>query len=104
VRQVRAEESVRQYVVDITRATREHVDTAVGVSPRGTMALFHTCKALAAIRGREYIIPDDVKYLAPHVLTHRIIINPKTRLRGRTPADVVNDIVETIQVPVDSLR
>jgi MoxR-like ATPase len=103
VRQTRVEASVRQYVVDIARATREHEDVDVGVSPRGTMALFHTCQALAAIRGRQYVIPDDVKYLAPFVLTHRIIVNPKTRLRGRTQADVITDIVDTISVPVESI-
>jgi MoxR-like ATPase len=103
VRQVRVEASVRQYVVDVARATRDHDDVAVGVSPRGTMALYHTVQALAAIRGRDYVIPDDVKYLAPFVLTHRIIVNPKTRLRGRTPADVVSDIVESIPVPVETL-
>jgi len=103
VRQTRVEASVRQYVVDIARATREHEDVDVGVSPRGTMALFHTCQALAAIRGRQYVIPDDAKYLAPFVLTHRIIVNPKTRLRGRTQADVITDIVDTISVPVESI-
>jgi MoxR-like ATPase len=103
VRQTRVEASVRQYVVDIARATREHEDVDVGVSPRGTMALFHTCQALAAVRGRQYVIPDDVKYLAPFVLTHRIIVNPKTRLRGRTQADVITDIVDTISVPVESV-
>jgi MoxR-like ATPase len=103
VRRVRVEESVRRYIVDVTRATREHKDVLVGVSPRGTMALHHTTQALAAIRGRDYVIPDDVKYLAPVVLTHRILVNPKTRLRGRTQADVITDIVETVAVPVESL-
>jgi MoxR-like ATPase len=103
VRHVRVEESVRRYIVDVARATREHKDVLVGVSPRGTMALYHTVQALAAIRGRDYVIPDDVKVLAPNVLTHRIIVNPKTRLRGRTQADVITDIVETVAVPVESL-
>jgi len=103
VRQVRVEDSVRQYVVDVTRATRKHGDVYVGASPRGTMMLYHACQALAVIRGREYVLPDDVKYLAPYVLTHRILVNPKTRLRGRTPADVVSDIVETVDVPVESV-
>ncbi len=103
VRQIRVEESVRQYVVNVARATREHQDVDVGVSPRGTMMLYHTVQALAAIRGREYVLPDDVKYLAPYVLTHRIMINPKTRLRGRTPADVIDDIVESVTVPVETI-
>jgi MoxR-like ATPase len=103
VRRIRVEESVRQYVVNVARATRDHHDVDVGVSPRGTMMLYHTVQALAAIRGREYVLPDDVKYLAPFVLTHRIIVNPKTRLRGRTPADVIGDIVDTVTVPVETI-
>jgi MoxR-like ATPase len=103
VRRIRVEESVRQYVVNVARATRDHHDVDVGVSPRGTMMIYHTVQALAAIRGREYVLPDDVKYLAPFVLTHRIIVNPKTRLRGRTPADVIGDIVDTVTVPVETI-
>ena len=62
-----------------------------------------TAQARAAVRGREYVIPDDVKALAPHVLTHRIIINPQTRLRGRTSEEVVMDVVDQVPVPVETL-
>jgi MoxR-like ATPase len=103
VRTVRVEDSVREYVVRVTRATRDHPAVSLGVSPRGTMALYHTTQARAAIRGREYVIPDDVKALAPYVLTHRIIINPQTRLRGRTPQEVVMDVVDQVPVPVETL-
>jgi MoxR-like ATPase len=103
VRQVRVEDSVREYVVQIARATREHLAVALGVSPRGTMALYRTAQARAAIRGREFVIPDDVKVLAPHVLTHRIIINPQTRLRGRTTEEVVMEVVDQVPVPVETL-
>jgi MoxR-like ATPase len=103
VRTVRVEESVRGYVVQVARATRDHPAVSLGVSPRGTMALYHTAQARAAIQGREYVIPDDVKTLAPHVLTHRIIINPQTRLRGRTSEEVVMDVVDQVPVPVESL-
>jgi MoxR-like ATPase len=103
VRQVRVEDSVREYVVKVARATRDHPAVSLGVSPRGTMALYHTAQALASIRGRDYVIPDDVKELAPHVLTHRIIINPQTRLRGRTPQEVVMDVVDQVPVPVETL-
>ena len=103
VRQIRVEDSVREYVVKVARATRDHPAVSLGVSPRGTMALYHTAQALAAIRGREYVIPDDVKELAPVVLTHRIIINPQTRLRGRTPQEVVMDVVDQVAVPVETL-
>jgi MoxR-like ATPase len=103
VREVRVEESVRGYVVKITRATREHKDIQLGSSPRGTLALYKSAQALAAIRGREYVIPDDVKLLAPYVLTHRILVSPATRLRGRMPSDVLMDVIETVPAPVESI-
>jgi MoxR-like ATPase len=103
VRQVRVEDSVREYVVRVARATREHAAVSLGVSPRGTMALYRTAQARAAIQGREFVLPDDVKVLAPHVFTHRIIINPQTRLRGRTTEEVVTDVVDQVPVPVETL-
>jgi len=101
VRTIRVEESVRRYIVQVTRSTREHPAVELGVSPRGTLSLYKTAQALAAIEGREYVIPDDVKRLAPYVLTHRIIINPQTRLRGRTPEEVMMEIVDSVPVPVE---
>jgi MoxR-like ATPase len=103
VRRVRVEQSVREYVVQVARATREHAAVALGVSPRGTMALYRTAQARAAIHGREFVIPDDVKLLAPSVLTHRIIISSQTRLRGRTTEEVVQEVVEQVPVPVEKL-
>ncbi|MGD9099377.1 MAG: MoxR family ATPase [Anaerolineae bacterium] len=102
VRAVKVEESVREYVVKVARATRDHDEVDLGASPRGTMALYHTSQAWAALRGREFVLPDDVKFLAPHVLTHRIHISPQTRLRGRRPEEVVAEIVNTVPVPVES--
>jgi len=101
VRQVRVEESVRNYIVNVCRRTRTHEDIELGASPRATMALYRTCQALAAIRGRDFVIPDDVKAMAPPVLTHRLVVNPQTRLRGRRPEDVVREVVETVPVPVE---
>ncbi|MCP4425178.1 MAG: MoxR family ATPase [Chloroflexi bacterium] len=102
VREILVEESVRNYIVNVCRQTRAHEDIELGASPRATMALYRTCQALAAINGRAYVIPDDVKQMAPHVLTHRLIINPQTRLRGRQPEDVIREVVETVAVPVES--
>jgi MoxR-like ATPase len=102
VRSVLVEESVREYMVDVVRATRDHDAVELGVSPRGTLALYRTVQALAAVRGRAFVIPDDVKYVAPSVLTHRIIISPQTRLRGRRPEEVMTEIVDTVPVPVES--
>jgi MoxR-like ATPase len=101
VKTVLVEESVREYVVDVVRATRAHGAVALGVSPRGTLALYRTAQALAALRGRSFVIPDDVKYLAPAVLTHRLIISPQTRLRGRRPEEILTEIVDTVPVPVE---
>jgi MoxR-like ATPase len=102
VRHTRVEVSVRNYIVNVCRATRLHQDIDLGASPRATMALYRTCQALAAIKGRDYVLPDDVKTMAPHVLTHRLTIAAQTRLRGRKPEDIVSDVVNTIAVPVES--
>ncbi|MCB8918425.1 MAG: MoxR family ATPase [Ardenticatenaceae bacterium] len=102
VRQIRVEDSVRQYIVNVCRKTRVHEDIELGASPRATMALYRTCQALAAIRGRAFVIPDDVKKLAPYVLTHRLVVNPQTRLRGRRPEEIISDVVNTVPVPVEA--
>jgi MoxR-like ATPase len=102
VRSVKVEQSVREYVVKVARATRDHDEVDLGASPRGTMALYQTSQALAAVRGRSFVLPDDVKFLAPYVLTHRILISPQTRLRGRRPEEVVAEIVNTVPVPVET--
>jgi MoxR-like ATPase len=101
VKTVLVEESVRQYLVEVVRATREHQAVELGVSPRGTLALYKSAQALAVLRGRAFVLPDDVKYLAPSVLTHRIILSPQIRLRGRRPEEVVAEIVDTVPVPVE---
>jgi MoxR-like ATPase len=102
VRAIKVEQSVREYVVKVARATREHEEVDLGASPRGTMALYHASQGLAALRERSFVLPDDVKFLAPHVLTHRILISPQTRLRGRRPEEVVAEIVNTVPVPVET--
>lgn len=102
VRQIKVEESVRHYLVNVCRATRSHEDIALGASPRATMALYRTCQARAAIENRSFVIPDDIKVMAPYVLTHRLVVNPQTRLRGRTAEDVLREVVDTIAVPVES--
>lgn len=101
VRQIRVEASVREYVVKIVRGTREHSSVMLGASPRGALSLYRMAQALAGIRGRDFVLPDDVKALYPHVLSHRIILSTQTRLRGRTPADILAEVVESIPVPVE---
>ena len=75
----------------------------LGVSPRGTLALYRAAQARAAIQGRDFVLPDDVKQLAPFVLTHRIVVDGQSRLRGRKPDNVLQDVLERTPVPVDSL-
>jgi MoxR-like ATPase len=100
VREVRVEESVQNYIVKVARQTREHGDIALGASPRATMALYRTAQAWAAIHGEHFVTPDHVKFLAPYVLIHRIMISPQMRLRGRTPEEVLADVIESVPVPV----
>jgi len=100
VREVHVSADVRHYIVQVARATREHPSVDLGVSPRGTLALFKASQALAALRGRDYVIPSDVQHLCQPVLTHRVHISPQIRLRGRTPAQVIAEIVGTVPVPV----
>ncbi len=100
-RAVRVEESVRRYIVALVRATRDHQEVELGASPRGTLALYYAAQAYAALRGRSFVLPDDVKQLLPYVLTHRIILSPQMRLRGRRPEDVVASVLENVPVPVE---
>lgn len=101
VRLVRVENSVREYAVKIVRATREHPAVMLGASPRGALALHRMSQALAAIRGRDFVLPDDVKHLTTPVLGHRILISSQTRLRGRRLEDILSEVVESVSVPVE---
>ena len=96
---VHVDESLHDYIVALVTATRAHGDVALGASPRATLALFKTAQALAAVRGRDHVIPDDIKYLAPFTLPHRLIVKPEAELRGYSAKAIVNDIVE--RTPLD---
>jgi MoxR-like ATPase len=100
VPRVYCEASVRRYVVSLVQATRHHAAYELGASPRGSMNLYKGARALAAVRGRDYVLPDDVKFLAPYILTHRAILNSQSRLRGRDAAGVLEEIIESVAVPV----
>jgi MoxR-like ATPase len=99
VRRVYVDPLVKQYIVDITTATRSHQDVYLGASPRGSLALFKTGQARAAIQGRDFVIPDDIKALAEVTLAHRLIINPAARIRNVGPRDIVKEVVNTQPVP-----
>ena len=100
-REIRVEDSLRDYIVRVARATRKHADIELGASPRATLALYQAAQAWAAIHERDYVLPDDVKGMAPHVLTHRMMIAPQAQLRGRKPEELVSSIVESVAVPVE---
>jgi MoxR-like ATPase len=100
-RQVYVADAVRGYAVAVTGATRNHEGIKLGASPRASLGIYLAAQALAAIRGREYVIPDDIKYLAVPALTHRLIPMTETRLRGRSLESMVSEIVATVPVPVE---
>lgn len=100
-RQVYIEDSLRNYAVALARATRNHQGIKLGASPRASLSLHLASQSLAAIRGRNYVIPDDIKYLAVPALAHRLIPKTETRLRGRATEAVVSEIVSAVPVPVE---
>jgi MoxR-like ATPase len=100
-RQVYIENSVRSYIVAIARATRNHQSIELGASPRATLGLSLASQAFAAIQGRNYVIPDDVKQLTLPVLAHRIIAKTEARLKGRSMEALINEIVSNVPVPVE---
>jgi MoxR-like ATPase len=100
VRHVHMDASLKEYIVGLTNASREHEAVSLGASPRGSIALMRCSQGLAALRGRSYVVPDDVKHVAEPVLGHRLILQPQRRLQGVTPAQVVADLLQTVPVPV----
>lgn len=99
---IQVEETLQDYIVRIARATRKHNDIQLGASPRATLALYQAAQAYAAINGRSFILPDDVKHLSPYAFCHRMIIAPQAQLRGRSPEELIEDIVGEVPVPVES--
>lgn len=102
IRRVHIEPSIESYIVELVRATREHNAIELGVSPRGTLALYRASQALAAISGRNYVIPDDVKHLARPVLSHRLITTNQSRLHGQVSEQIIDDVLRSVAVPVES--
>ena len=99
VREVYVDDLIKRYVVSITERTRDQSDISLGCSPRGSLGLFRGAQALALIRGRDYVLPDDVKALAVPTISHRIILSGGARMRGVTNKDVVGQIVDETPVP-----
>ncbi len=99
--EVRVSAPVREYVTDIVRCTRNHPLLLIGASPRATLGLIRAGQALAALRGRDYVLPDDVKSLAQAVLSHRLILKERERVRGQGADEIVEDIIASVPVPPD---
>ncbi|HEX9989853.1 MAG TPA: MoxR family ATPase [Chloroflexia bacterium] len=102
VRKVHVSAAVEGYMVALTHATRHHDTIELGASPRATLALYRTAQALAAIQGRGFVLPDDVKRMLGPVLAHRIILSTRTRLRGRDNAEILKEVLDSVPVPVES--
>ena len=100
VREVYFDPVLRNYMVQLVQATRTHADVELGASPRASLGLYGCSQAMAAIQGRDYVSPDDVKLLAPFALSHRIILKPQARLRERTPESVIHELLDRVPVPV----
>ena len=90
---------IREYIVKLTESTRSHPEVYLGASPRASLGLFKTARALALIRDRDYVIPDDVKFLAPTVLSHRIILASSARMQGIRSIDIVNNLLSELAIP-----
>ncbi len=99
-RTVHVAETLKRYIVDLVRATREHADLALGASPRAALGLLRAARAAAASDGRDYLVPDDIKDLAVPVLAHRVILAPEAQMVGRTTADVLADLIEYVPIPI----
>ncbi|HTI13828.1 MAG TPA: MoxR family ATPase [Dictyobacter sp.] len=99
IRSIHVDQSIQEYIVALANATRQHQNIYLGVSPRGSLALFRAAQALAAMRGRGYVIPDDVKLLVQPTLAHRIIVTPAARVRSVTSAAILDEILQQVPVP-----
>jgi MoxR-like ATPase len=103
VTDVHVDASLEQYVLRVVQATRTHQDLALGASPRGSLALYKTAQSLAALDGRDYVIPDDIKALVPLTLPHRLIVKPESQLRGRTAEGILAEILQQTDLDIGKL-
>jgi MoxR-like ATPase len=102
--EVHMDDSLQNYIIRLVAATRSHHDLALGASPRASLALYKTAQALAAIRGRDHVIPDDIKYLVPYTLAHRLIVRPESELRGRNAGLILADILKDVPLDIGELK
>ncbi|WP_303966324.1 MoxR family ATPase [Sporosarcina ureae] len=100
VREVVVDDTIASYIVDCADATRQHESVSLGVSPRGSMALMRACQAYAFIKGRTFVLPDDVQYLAAYAFTHRMILRPEAKYEGIDAEAIISHILDCLEVPV----
>jgi MoxR-like ATPase len=103
-RDIYCDATLKEYCVRIVRRTREHRDVSLGSSPRGTLGLLHAGQARAALAGRDFVLPDDIKEIAPNVLEHRVMLRPNAELRGLTATAVLEEVLATESVPMTGRR
>jgi MoxR-like ATPase len=103
-RDIYCDAALKDYCVRIVRRTRDHRDVSLGSSPRGTLGLLHAGQARAALAGREFVLPDDIKDIAANVLEHRVMLRPNAELRGLTAASVLEEVLATESVPMTGRR
>ena len=99
VKRIYVDDNIKSYIVTLVEATRKHPDVYLGASPRGSLALFQTSRALAAMQERDFVLPDDVKALAVPTLAHRVIVSPSARIKNISSETILHEILETIPVP-----
>lgn len=104
IRDVYISDAITDYLLGIIRKTREHTAVLLGASPRASLSLMMACKAFAFLQGRDYVLPDDVKILAPYVLSHRILLRPESRLESINVTSVLQSIIQQVKVPVTMER
>ncbi len=104
VQVVYVDDLIKRYIVDLVGATRSHAEVYLGASPRGSLSLYRASQAYAAIAGRDYVLPDDVKHMAVDVLAHRVIVNPSARIRGFTADNLVEELLGRLPVPGAAAR
>jgi MoxR-like ATPase len=99
IKDIYIDRHVKEYIVNIARQTREHPDVYLGASTRGAIALYRLSQARAALQNRDYVLPDDVKYLAPWAIAHRVIVGPAARIKDITQREIVIDVLDKLPVP-----
>ena len=99
IKHIHVSDPVKRYIVEMVRETREHPEVYLGSSPRGSLGLFRAGQARAALNGRDYVLPDDIKFLAPYILPHRVVVSPAARLTDINSTKIVREILDSLPVP-----